>query len=336
MAKVRALVATAAARPAHLDLVEEDDLGPGEVLIEVSWSSLNYKDALAISAAAPVIRGFPAIVGIDLAGVVRSCSTAALQPGDAVAVTGCGLGEAGWRGGLAARARVPASWCHRLEGSDRCRWAMAFGTAGVTAAMAVAALERHGALFPGAALQQRRLPILVTGAAGGVGSIALALLARLGAPVVALTGRLREAERLQGLGAVEVIGREVLFAGRAHSLSSERFAGAVDVVGGPLLAAVLAAIARSGAVAACGLAGGADLPTSVYPFILRSVSLLGIDSARAPAARRAEAWALLARLLPDGLGPDWVRVVPFGDLQEPAADLLAGRVRGRLVVEMAG
>ncbi|MEO7152446.1 MAG: MDR family oxidoreductase [Burkholderiaceae bacterium] len=303
----------------------DDRLPPGDVLIRVDHSTLNYKDALAITNRGPVVRNWPMVAGIDAAGTVLESADPAWQPGDRVIHNGYGLGETRW-GGLAERARVPGEVLVRLPGAYTTRQAMAIGTAGYTAMLCVMALERHG-LAPGAG------EVLVTGATGGVGSVAVALLARLGHAVVAATGKPAEADYLRHLGAGSVIDRAEL-AAAGKPLQRERWAGVVDAVGSHTLANALAQTRYGGCVAACGLAGGTDLPSTVMPFILRGVTLAGIDSVMAPLAMRQQAWQRLARDLDPALLETMVDDITLEQAPARAADLMAGRVRGRLVVDM--
>ena len=306
--------------------LDEARLPPGDVLIRVEHSTLNYKDALAITNAGPVVRSWPMVAGIDAAGTVLESSHPRWQPGDRVVHNGFGLGETRW-GGLAELARVPGDVLVRLPEAFTTRQAMAIGTAGYTAMLCVMALERHG-VVPGAG------EVLVTGATGGVGSVAVALLARLGHAVVAATGKAGEADYLQRLGARSVIGRAEL-AAAGKPLQKERWAGVVDAVGSATLANALAQTRYGGCVAACGLAGGTDLPSTVMPFILRGVTLAGIDSVMAPLALREQAWQRLARDLDPLLLDTMVEQIGLDEAPARAADLLAGRVRGRLVVAIA-
>ncbi len=327
----RALVVSkdADGQKAEIRQVADGEMLEGEVLIEVAFSTLNYKDGLALTGAAPILRRLPMIPGIDLAGTVLEPGGSQFAPGDKVVVNGFGLGEA-HHGGYAQRARVDKAWPTKLPEAFSLKQAMMIGTAGYTAMLCVMALERHG-LNP-AASQDR--PVLVTGAAGGVGSIALALLARLGYRTAAATGRPGEAPYLKTLGASEIIDRaEFTAAGRP--LASERFAGAVDAVGSHTLANVLAQTAYGGCVAACGLAQGMDLPGSVLPFILRGVTLAGIDSVMAPQSLRQKAWARLARDLdPARLEAAAAQNYRLEDLPGLARQILAGAVRGRVVVDV--
>ena len=273
------------------ELVDQDDSAlpdPArhEVTVDVAWSTLNFKDALAITGKAPVVRSWPMVPGIDFAGAVLESSDPRYRPGDAVLLNGWGVGESHW-GGLAQKVRVKADWLLHLPAGLTAAQAMAIGTAGYTAMLCVMALQRNG-LLPAQG------PVLVTGANGGVGSIAIALLARLGFEVHASTGRMAEAEHLKARGATDIIGRATLNA-PGKPLQKERWAGAVDSVGSHTLANVCAGIRYGGVVAACGLAQGMDFPSTVAPFILRGVTLAGVDSVMAPHARRAEAWQRLAR-----------------------------------------
>ncbi len=297
----------------------------GEVDVAIAWSTLNYKDGLAITGRSPVVRKFPLVPGIDLAGTVTASRDARFAPGDAVLLNGFGVGEV-HSGGLAQQARVKADWLLPIPAGLNARQAMAIGTAGYTAMLCVLALERHG-LAPGSG------DVLVTGAAGGVGSIAITLLARLGHRVVASTGRLAEADFLKSLGAAEVIARDGLSA-PGKPLAKERWAGVVDSVGSHTLANACAGTQYGGAVAACGLAQGLDFPASVAPFILRGITLYGIDSVMAPMARRTEAWARLAQDLDLARLDALTQEIPLAGALDAAPRILAGQVRGRLVVNV--
>lgn len=305
--------------------LDEAQLPEGDVTLRVGWSTLNYKDALAITGKVPVVRNFPMVPGIDLAGVVEASDHPDWRPGDLAVLNGWGVGEGHW-GGLAGKARLRGDWLVPLQSPFSPRDAMAIGTAGYTAMLCVLALERHG-LAPEAG------EVLVTGAAGGVGSVAVALLARLGFRVVAMTGRPEEGDYLRGLGAAEIIGRDG-YTEAGRPLARERWAGAVDVVGGHVLANVLAATRYGGTVAACGLAGGMDLPASVAPFILRGVTLAGVDSVMCPRPLRLEAWQRLARDLDPGLLAGLTRQIALEDCIETAGQIIAGQVRGRVVVPL--
>lgn len=309
---------------AWTDLTDAD-LMDGDVTVRVSHSTINYKDGLAITGKAPVVRRWPMIPGIDFAGDVISSNNPAFKVGDGVILNGWGVGET-HLGGYAQRARVKADWLVRRPAAFTPAQAMAIGTAGYTAMLCVLALERNG-------ITPDRGPILVTGAAGGVGSVAIALLAKLGFTVIASTGRTSEADYLKELGASEIIDRAEL-SGPARPLGKERWAGAVDAVGSHTLANVISMMKYDGCVAACGLAQGLDLPSSVAPFILRSVTLAGVDSVMAPTARRMEAWTRLARDL-DIAKLDALTVTrPISDAVALAPEILAGKVRGRVVLEI--
>jgi acrylyl-CoA reductase (NADPH) len=302
-----------------------DDLMPGDVTVAVSHSTVNYKDGLALTGRAPIARKFPMIPGIDLAGTVEDSSHPEFKPGDKVLLNGFGLSETHY-GGYSELARVKGDWLVPLPKAFTAAQAMAIGTAGYTAMLCVLALEdAHVTPAKGA--------IVVTGANGGVGSVAVAVLAKLGYKVIASTGRPQEEAYLKALGASEIIPRAEL-AGDPRPLAKERWAGGVDSVGSKTLANVIAATSYQGAVAACGLAGGMDLPTSVAPFILRGISLLGIDSVQMPKPRRIQAWNRLARDLDPATLASMTHTIPFSGLRQAAEDILAGKIRGRLVVEI--
>jgi acrylyl-CoA reductase (NADPH) len=303
--------------------IEDSELMDGDVTVRVSHSTVNYKDGLALSGKSAVIRRFPMVLGIDLAGVVEHSSHPGFAPGDEVLVNGFGLSETHF-GGYAEKARVKGDWLVKLpEGLSRAE-AMAIGTAGYTAMLSVMALERHG-LTPAAG------PALVTGAAGGVGSIAISLLAGRGWKVIASTGRQSEADYLKGLGAAEVVDRAMLSA-PGKPLGKEQWAAAVDSVGSITLANVLSQTRYDGAVAACGLVGGMDLPTTVAPFILRNVALIGVDSVQRPTPVRIEAWRRLASDLDRVKLAAITQTIPFDDVFEAGRKILKGEIRGRLVV----
>ena len=306
-----------------LQQIDEADLPDGQVTVRVSHSSLNYKDALAITGKAPVVRKFPMVPGIDFAGTVETSSTPAFKAGDAVVLNGWGVGETHW-GGLAQKARVSGDWLVPLQAPFTPRQAMGIGTAGYTAMLCVLALERQ-AVTPASG------PVLVTGAAGGVGSVAVSLLSRLGFEVHAVTGRPQEADFLKSLGTSDIIDRATL-SERGRPLEKERWAGAIDVAGGQMLANVCAAMKYRGVVAACGLAAGMDFPATVAPFILRGVTLVGVDSVMAPKPDRLEAWSRLARDLDIGRLESLMTDVPLTEVIAIAPKILAGQVRGRLVV----
>jgi acrylyl-CoA reductase (NADPH) len=302
------------------------DLMAGDVTVAVSHSTVNYKDGLAITGRSPVVRKFPMIPGIDLAGTVAASEHAGFKPGDRVLLNGHGLSENHY-GGYAQMARVKGDWLVKLPAAFSESEAMAIGTAGYTAMLSVLALEDMG-------VTPARGPVLVTGASGGVGSVAVALLARLGFKVIASTGRTEEEPYLKDLGAAEIIPRTEL-SGEPRMLGKERWAGAVDSVGSRTLANVLASTQYGGAVAACGLAQGLDLPATVAPFILRGVSLLGIESVYMPMPRRKLAWERLARDLDVKTLAAMTHTIGLSQVRGAAEDILAGKVRGRLVVDLA-
>ena len=304
--------------------VGEAELMDGDVTVRISHSTINYKDGLALTGKAPVVRRWPMIPGIDFAGTVTASSHAEFKPGDEVVLNGWGLGET-HLGGYAQVARVKGDWLVKRPAGLTAAQAMAIGTAGYTSMLSVLALEKHG-VTPAAG------PVLVTGAAGGVGSVAVALLAKLGHHVIASTGRAAEADYLKGLGAKEIIDRAELGAGPGRALAKERWAGVIDCVGSHTLANAIAATRYGGCVAACGLAQGMDLATSVAPFILRGVTLAGIDSVMAPKARRVEAWGRLARDLDTAALDAMTTTRPIADAPSLAPEILAGKVRGRVVL----
>jgi acrylyl-CoA reductase (NADPH) len=302
-----------------------DDLMEGDVTVAVSHSTVNYKDGLVITGRSPVVRKFPMIPGIDLAGTVETSNHAGFKPGDKVLLNGSGLSETHY-GGYSEIARVKGDWLVPLPKAFSTADAMAIGTAGYTAMLCVLALEDAG-VTPG------KGPVVVTGASGGVGSVAIAILAKLGYQIIASTGRPEEEAYLKSLGAKEIIPRSEL-GGDPRPLAKERWAGAVDSVGSKTLANVIASTQYGGAVAACGLAQGLDLPTSVAPFILRGISLLGIESVYMPMARRLKAWERLARDLDVKKLASMTRTIKLADVRGAADDILSGKVRGRLIVEI--
>jgi acrylyl-CoA reductase (NADPH) len=314
-----------AGQTAALKDFDADDLMEGDVTIAVEWSTVNYKDGLAITGKAPVVRRLPMIAGVDLAGTVEASSHPAWKAGDKVIANGWGLGET-HLGAYAAKARLKGDWLVRLPHSMTTRDAMAIGTAGYTAMLAVMALESHG-------LTPADGPVLVSGAAGGVGSVAVAILAKLGFKVVGSTGRPEEADYLKRLGAGEIIDRKEL-AGTPRPLAKERWAAGIDVVGSTTLANMLSMIRYRGAVAACGLAGGIDLPVTVAPFILRGVSLLGIDSVMRPLADRQAAWQRLEADLDRVKLAEMTKEIGLGEVLAVGPDIVAGKVRGRIVVKI--
>jgi len=310
---------------AALTQFDESELMEGDVTVRVEWSALNYKDGLAVTGKAPVVRRFPMIAGIDLAGTVEQSSHPQWKAGDKVICTGWGMGET-HLGAYAEKARVKGDWLVRLPDGMSTRDAMAIGTAGFTAMLAVLALENHG-------LTPKDGPIVVTGAAGGVGSVATAVLAKLGYHVIASTGRMSETDYLRDIGAAEVIDRNEL-AGPPKPLAKERWAGGIDSVGSTTLANLLAMTKYRGAIAACGLAGGMDLPSSVAPFILRGVCLLGIDSVMCPVDLRKAAWNRLASDLDRRKLSEITHEISLDQVFEAGSRILAGQVRGRIVVKI--
>jgi acrylyl-CoA reductase (NADPH) len=310
---------------AALAQFDEADLMEGDVTVRVEWSALNYKDGLAVTGKAPVVRRFPMIAGIDLAGTVEQSSHPQWKAGDKVICTGWGLGET-HLGAYAEKARVKGDWLVRLPDGMSTRDAMAIGTAGFTSMLAVLALEKHG-------LTPKDGPVVVTGAAGGVGSVATAVLAKLGYHVIASTGRMSEADYLKSLGAAEVIDRHEL-SGPAKPLAKERWAGGIDSVGSTTLANLLSMTKYGGAIAACGLAAGMDLPSSVAPFILRGVCLLGIDSVMCPIGLRKTGWSRLASDLDAAKLTEITHEIGLDQVMDAGAKILAGQVRGRNVVKI--
>ncbi len=311
---------------AAIERVSPEQLSPGEVLVRVSHSGLNYKDGMVLGGLGRLVRAYPHVPGIDFAGVVERSSDPRWTPGQGVVLTGWRVGEVQW-GGYAQRAQVKADWLVPLPDGMTAQQAMAVGTAGFTSMLAVMALEEHG-LAPGAG------DVLVTGAAGGVGSVAVAVLARLGHRVVASSGRPETHDYLRGLGAAEITDRATLAGTPTRPLDAERWAGVVDAVGGTTLATALTQMKYRASVAACGLAGGSDLPTTVIPFLLRGVNLLGIDSVMCPTERRRAAWARLGTDLDLGLLDGMTEVIGLEALPEYGKRILAGQTRGRVVVDV--
>ena len=305
-----------------IEPVTQDRLPEGDTLVAVSHTTLNYKDGMVLRGLGRLVRAYPHVPGIDFAGTVVE-SSGGLAPGQEVILTGWRVGETRW-GGYAERARVKAGWLVPMPPGLTPARAMAVGTAGLTAMLAVQALERHG-LQPGG-------EVLVTGAAGGVGSMAVAMLSRLGYRVAASTGRAAEAEYLRGLGAETIVSREELEAAGARPLQSERYAAVVDAVGGRVLAGALPHLRYGGAAAACGLAGGAELHTTVVPFLLRGVSLLGVDSVMQPLEARVAAWARIAEVLPGEVLDRMTQTAGLEEVDGLAGEILGGKVRGRVVV----
>jgi putative YhdH/YhfP family quinone oxidoreductase len=307
--------------------LEESELPDGDVTVAVKYSSLNYKDGLAVTGKGKIIRSYPLVCGIDLAGVVEESTSHAWKPGDEVVVTGWGLSET-WPGGYTQRQKVKSEWLVRRPDALTLEQTMAVGTAGLTAMLCVLALEKAGLT------SDTDLEVLVTGAGGGVGSVAVAVLAQLGYRVAASTGRTETHDYLRTLGATTIVDRADL-AQAGRPLDKEKWAGAVDTVGSQTLATVLAQTRYRGSVAACGLAGGNDLPTTVLPFILRGVNLLGVDSVMCPTPLRQEAWERLGRDLPTALLDEMTTVEPMTKLPELAEQILAGHTRGRVVIDTA-
>lgn len=304
------------------------ELPHAEVTVSVEYSTVNYKDGLCLGAGGGLVRKYPHVPGIDFAGTVEASEDPRYKPGDKVVLTGWRVGEAHW-GGYAQKARVKADWLVPLPEGLSPRQAMAVGTAGFTAMLAVMALEDHGLkAIPG--------PVLVTGAAGGVGSVATAILANLGYEVAAVTGRPESEEYLRSLGATQIVAREELNETTKRPLESESWSGCVDAVGGAMLARVLGQMKYGGSVAAVGLAGGANLPATVIPFLLRGVNLLGIDSVMQPFDNRQRAWQRVVTDLPLARLEEMVRPATLADLPQLGADILQGKVQGRVVVDVNG
>ena len=316
---------TVAGQSAGIVDMNDSELMDGDVTVRVTHSTLNYKDGLAITGKSPVVRKFPMVPGVDFAGIVESSTNPEFKAGDEVVLNGWGVGE-GHFGGLAQKARVKGDWLVALpKGLTRFQ-AMAIGTAGYTAMLCVMALERYG-------LKPDQGPVVVSGAAGGVGSVALAVLSKLGWHVIATTGRPEEADYLKGLGASEIIERKEL-SGPGRPLAKERWIAGVDSVGSHTLANILASTKYGGAIAACGLAQGLDLPATVAPFILRNVALLGVESVNCPKSKRIEAWNRLAHDLDHAKLQVITKTITFDEVIPTARALLEGKVRGRVVVEV--
>lgn len=311
---------------ATIRTLSKEILPPGDVLVRVVYSSLNYKDGLAVTGQGRVIRSYPMVPGIDLSGIVEESDSAEFKPGEPVIVTGYGIGENTW-GGYTQLARVKSDWLVPLPAGMTLKQAMGIGTAGFTAMLAIMELEDRG-------MQPGEREIAVTGAAGGLGSIAVAVLAHLGYTVVASSGRTEAYDYLRSLGAQRIIDRSVLAAPSNKPLESEHWGGAIDAVGGDTLAGLLRSMAIGTSIASCGLAGGSQLNTTVLPFILRGVSLLGIDSVRCPQPRRRAAWQRLSRDLPADLLDQMMQTVPLEDVPTLSREILQGKVRGRIVVDV--
>ncbi len=311
---------------ASLKEIAVSDLPAGDVTVRVAYSTLNYKDGLAVTGTAKIARRLPMVCGIDLAGTVEESSSPDYKPGDQVVITGWGLSESHW-GGFTQKQRVKSEWLVPLPTEFSLKQAMAIGTAGFTSILSVMAIEQLG-VKPG------EQEVIVTGAAGGVGSVAVAILAKLGYKVAASTGRAELGDYLKSLGATSIVERATLEKSSGRPLDAERWAGGIDSVGGETLASVLRGTRYGGAVAACGLAGSVNLPTSVYPFILRGVNLLGIESVMCPKARRLEGWQRLARDLPIAKLDAMTTVEPMSKVPQLAQEILKGQVRGRVVIDV--
>lgn len=306
--------------------LKKESLPPGEVLVSVAYSSLNYKDALAITGRGKIIRNYPMVPGIDLAGTVIESSSPQFKPQDKVLLTGCGIGEEHW-GGYAQLARVRSDWLIPLPKGLSLKQAMGIGTAGFTSMLSIMALEAHG-------IQPSDREIIVTGATGGVGSIAVAILAKLGYRVVASTGKLEAHSYLKELGAQEILDRKTLINSSNKPLESQRWGGAIDTVGGKVLASLLPAMVYGSSVTTCGMAGGSELNTTVFPFILRGVNLLGISSVHCPHKRRCETWERLARDLPLSLLEKMIQTYPLEKVPELSEKMLRGETHGRIVIDL--
>ena len=313
---------------AAVEQITVDELSEGNVIVDVEYSTVNYKDGLCVGPGGGLVRTYPHVPGIDMAGVVASSEDDRYKPGDRVVLTGWRYGEIHF-GGYAQKTRVPADWLVPLPDAISTKQAMGVGTAGITAMFALMALEEHGLKTDGG-------PVLVTGAAGGVGSVATAILANLGYEVAAVTGRPETADYLKSLGAKQIVAREEINETVKRPLETETWAGCIDAVGGAMLARVLGQMKHSGSVAAVGLAGGANLPATVIPFLLRGVNLLGIDSVTQPYERRVKAWNFIANDLPMDKLEAMMIDATLSDLPQLGADILAGKVKGRVVVDVNG
>ncbi|MEV8466668.1 MDR family oxidoreductase [Fluviibacterium sp. DFM31] len=311
---------------AAIEEVSEDRLPEGDVTVAVEYSTVNYKDGLCVGSGGGLVRNYPHVPGVDFAGVVESSDDPRFTPGDRVVLNGWRVGEIRW-GGYAEKARVKADWLVKLPEAITTRQAMAVGTAGYTSMLSVIALENHG-------LTPDKGPVLVTGAAGGVGSVATAILANLGYEVAGVTGRPETADYLKSLGVSQIVPRDEINETVKRPLEAETWAGCIDAVGGPMLARVLGQIKYGGSVAAVGLAGGANLPATVIPFLLRGVNLLGIDSVMRPIEDRIEAWNRLATDLPMDKLEAMIQPATLADLPRLGADILKGQVQGRVVVDV--
>ena len=311
---------------AAVEQITVDELSEGNVIVDVEYSTVNYKDGLCIGPGGGLVRAYPHVPGIDMAGRVAQSDDERYAPGDKVVLTGWRYGEIHF-GGYAQKTRVPADWLVPLPEGISTKQAMAVGTAGITSMFAIMALEEHG-------LRPDQGPVLVTGAAGGVGSVATAILGKLGYEVAAVTGRPEKADYLKSLGATQIVAREEINETVKRPLESETWAGCVDAVGGAMLARVLGQMKHSASVASVGLAGGAGLPATVIPFLLRGVNLLGIDSVTRPYENRVAAWSRLSADLPMDKLEDMIVDASLGDLPQLGADILAGQIKGRVVVDV--
>ena len=325
----RALVVTkddAGATHAGVQVIGLADLPAGDVTVAVDYSTVNYKDGLCLGTGGGMVRTYPHVPGIDFAGTVETSADSRYRPGDKVVLTGWRVGETHW-GGYAQKARVKADWLVPLPAGLTTKQAMAIGTAGLTAMLAILALEDHG-LKPGTG------PVLVTGAAGGVGSVAVALLAAAGYEVAAVTGRPETEAYLRDLGATQIVARDAINETVKRPLESETWAGCIDAVGGPMMARVLGQLKYGGSIASVGLAGGANLPASVVPFLLRGANILGIDSVLQPYARRVAAWDRIARDMPKAKLEAMISLHGLADLPQLGRDILAGQIKGRAVIDV--
>lgn len=311
---------------AELKTIEKENLPAGDVVVSVKYSSLNYKDALAVTGQGRIVRKWPMVGGIDFAGVVEESQSSEFKAGDQVLSTGYGLGEEHW-GGYSEKVRVPAAWLVPLPQGLTLKQAMGIGTAGFTAMISVMELELHE-------IRPEGLPLVVTGAAGGVGSISVVLLSKLGYKVVASTGRQQEHDYLKSLGASEIMDRTVLASPSDKAMDRERWGGGIDSVGGNTLVSLFRSTTRDGAIAVCGLAGGNEIHTTVYPFILRGVSLIGISSIYTPMKHRQEAWDRLTKILPLNLLDSMMVTIPLKDVPALSEEMIKGKVRGRAVVKI--
>lgn len=311
---------------AKVEDITLEDLPEGDVLVDVEYSTLNYKDGLCMGPSAGLVRNYPHVPGIDMAGRVTQSADARYKPGDKVVLTGWRYGEVHW-GGYAQKTRVPADWLVKLPEALSTKYAMAIGTAGITAMFAIMALEDQG-------LQKGDGPVLVTGAAGGVGSVATGILANIGYEVAVVSGRAEASDYLKALGASQIIARDEINETVKRPLESEAWAACIDAVGGAMLARLLGQMKYGGTVAAVGLAGGASVPASIMPFLLRGINLVGIDSVMMPFSRRMQAWERISQDLPLEMLDKMIIEAPLGDLPELGRNILKGQVQGRVVIDV--